>query len=161
MAGNLSAWQRLLDDDTSNALYKEKVEYYTARQAGLRPTEALGVADKSTFAYRDETSTPSNITLAEGETVVLTGQTETMYRARVGTETVYLPKASVRIRTAQRARTLTRVRARGGASTRSTRRRPERRSTAADDGYHLGPRGGCYTYTSGGNKRYVDRSYCD
>lgn len=30
-----------------------------------------------------------------------------------------------------------------------------------DDGmYHLGPRGGCYTYTSGGNKRYVDRSLC-
>ena len=30
-----------------------------------------------------------------------------------------------------------------------------------DDGmYHLGPRGGCYTYTSGGKKRYVDRSFC-
>lgn len=27
-------------------------------------------------------------------------------------------------------------------------------------GYHLGPRGGCYTYTRSGNKRYVDRSYC-
>ncbi len=26
--------------------------------------------------------------------------------------------------------------------------------------YHLGPRGGCYTLTSGGNKRYVDRSMC-
>lgn len=31
----------------------------------------------------------------------------------------------------------------------------------SDDGYyHLGPRGGCYVWTSGGNKRYVDRSLC-
>lgn len=35
------------------------------------------------------------------------------------------------------------------------------RSSAADRGYYLGPRGGCYTYTSSGRKRYVDRSYCD
>lgn len=27
--------------------------------------------------------------------------------------------------------------------------------------YHIGPRGGCYTYSASGNKRYVDRSYCD
>lgn len=33
-------------------------------------------------------------------------------------------------------------------------------NTASDDEYHLGPRGGCYTYTSGGKKRYVDRSLC-
>jgi hypothetical protein len=26
--------------------------------------------------------------------------------------------------------------------------------------YHLGPRGGCYTITSSGNKHYVDRSMC-
>jgi hypothetical protein len=26
--------------------------------------------------------------------------------------------------------------------------------------YHLGPRGGCYTITPSGNKRYVDRSLC-
>ncbi|MCH5687644.1 hypothetical protein LWM68_27285 [Niabella sp. W65] len=26
--------------------------------------------------------------------------------------------------------------------------------------YHTGPRGGCYYYTAGGNKVYVDRSYC-
>ncbi|MDQ3747917.1 MAG: DUF4236 domain-containing protein [Acidobacteriota bacterium] len=30
----------------------------------------------------------------------------------------------------------------------------------ADSGYYTGPRGGCYTYTSGGKKRYVDRSLC-
>lgn len=29
-----------------------------------------------------------------------------------------------------------------------------------DNYYHLGPRGGCYVYTSGGKKRYVDRSLC-
>lgn len=27
--------------------------------------------------------------------------------------------------------------------------------------YHTGPRGGCYYYTAGGNKVYVDRSYCN
>lgn len=30
----------------------------------------------------------------------------------------------------------------------------------SSNGYHLGPRGGCYVFTSGGNKRYVDRSLC-
>lgn len=28
------------------------------------------------------------------------------------------------------------------------------------NGYYTGPRGGCYTYSAGGRKRYVDRSYC-
>lgn len=27
--------------------------------------------------------------------------------------------------------------------------------------YHTGPRGGCYTYSASGRKRYVDRSLCD
>ncbi len=27
--------------------------------------------------------------------------------------------------------------------------------------YHRGPRGGCYYYTPGGSKVYVDRSYCN
>jgi len=36
-----------------------------------------------------------------------------------------------------------------------------RRSSAADGGYHRGPRGGCYTYYAPGKKRYVDRSYCN
>ncbi len=35
------------------------------------------------------------------------------------------------------------------------------RSGAANRGYYTGPRGGCYTYTRSGNKRYVDRSYCN
>ena len=26
--------------------------------------------------------------------------------------------------------------------------------------YHLGPRGGCYTITASGSKRYVDKSLC-
>ncbi|MBW3572458.1 MAG: SH3 domain-containing protein [Gemmatimonadetes bacterium] len=34
-------------------------------------------------------------------------------------------------------------------------------SASAERQYHRGPRGGCYTYTASGNKRYVDRSYCD
>ncbi|HEX6370282.1 MAG TPA: hypothetical protein VF006_15285 [Longimicrobium sp.] len=33
-------------------------------------------------------------------------------------------------------------------------------SSGASRGYHVGPRGGCYTYSSSGRKRYVDRSYC-
>ena len=28
-------------------------------------------------------------------------------------------------------------------------------------GYYRGPRGGCYTYTASGRKRYVDHSYCN
>lgn len=36
-----------------------------------------------------------------------------------------------------------------------------RRSSAADRGYYTGPRGGCYTYSASGRKRYVDRSYCN
>jgi hypothetical protein len=26
--------------------------------------------------------------------------------------------------------------------------------------YHIGKKGGCFTYTAGAKKRYVDRSYC-
>ncbi|WP_427500783.1 HNH endonuclease signature motif containing protein [Methylomonas sp. MED-D] len=33
-------------------------------------------------------------------------------------------------------------------------------SSKAQDGYYTGPRGGCYTYTASGKKRYVDHSYC-
>jgi hypothetical protein len=35
------------------------------------------------------------------------------------------------------------------------------RSGAESRGYHTGPRGGCYTYSASGRKRYVDRSYCN
>jgi hypothetical protein len=31
---------------------------------------------------------------------------------------------------------------------------------AAAGPYHRGPRGGCYTFTASGRKRYVDRSMC-
>jgi hypothetical protein len=34
------------------------------------------------------------------------------------------------------------------------------RSTGSGSGYYLGPRGGCYTYSASGRKRYVDHSYC-
>lgn len=38
--------------------------------------------------------------------------------------------------------------------------RASRPSRSGSSGYYLGPRGGCYTYTASGNKRYVDRSLC-
>lgn len=33
-------------------------------------------------------------------------------------------------------------------------------ATSSDSGYYIGKRGGCYTYSSSGNKRYVDHSFC-
>ncbi|HEX8363643.1 MAG TPA: SH3 domain-containing protein [Longimicrobium sp.] len=39
--------------------------------------------------------------------------------------------------------------------------RGRRRSSAESPGYYRGPRGGCYTYTASGKKRYVDRSMCN
>lgn len=32
--------------------------------------------------------------------------------------------------------------------------------TNSNEAYHTGPRGGCYTVTSSGKKRYVDHSFC-
>jgi hypothetical protein len=43
------------------------------------------------------------------------------------------------------------VRSGGGAT---------RRSSSGANGYYTGPRGGCYTYSASGRKRYVDHSYC-
>jgi hypothetical protein len=43
----------------------------------------------------------------------------------------------------------------------STPDRGARRSSAESRGYHTGPRGGCYTYSASGRKRYVDRSRCN
>lgn len=43
----------------------------------------------------------------------------------------------------------------GGSSSRGPRTR------AASRDYYTGPRGGCYTYSASGRKRYVDRSYCN
>jgi hypothetical protein len=34
------------------------------------------------------------------------------------------------------------------------------RRSSSSRGYYTGPRGGCYTYSASGRKRYVDRSYC-
>lgn len=33
--------------------------------------------------------------------------------------------------------------------------------SSASSGYYTGPRGGCYTYSASGRKRYVDRSNCN
>ena len=38
--------------------------------------------------------------------------------------------------------------------------RDTRRSSPPSRVYHEGPRGGCYTYTASGRKRYVDHSFC-
>jgi uncharacterized protein YraI len=43
----------------------------------------------------------------------------------------------------------------------STTKSPTRRASAESRGYYTGPRGGCYTYSASGRKRYVDRSYCN
>jgi hypothetical protein len=42
-----------------------------------------------------------------------------------------------------------------------TSARGRRRSSAESRGYYTGPRGGCYTYSASGRKRYVDRSMCN
>ena len=70
----------------------------------------------------------------------------------------YLYRASDQVRSyAPRAASSTPQRAGSGGSAGSG----GRRSSAADRGYHTGPRGGCYTYSASGRKRYVDRSLCD
>ena len=38
---------------------------------------------------------------------------------------------------------------------------PSTRSYSTGNWYYRGPRGGCYTYSSSGRKRYVDRSLCN
>lgn len=43
----------------------------------------------------------------------------------------------------------------------SSSKNTPRRSSAESRGYYTGPRGGCYTYSASGRKRYVDRSYCN
>jgi hypothetical protein len=70
----------------------------------------------------------------------------------------YLYRASDQVRSyAPQAASSTPRRATSGSSARSA----GRRSSAADRGYYTGPRGGCYTYSASGRKRYVDRSLCN
>jgi hypothetical protein len=38
---------------------------------------------------------------------------------------------------------------------------PSIASPSRSDGYFTGPRGGCYTYSGSGRKRYVDHSFCN
>ena len=47
------------------------------------------------------------------------------------------------------------------ANERSAARGSASGSSAAPRGYYRGPRGGCYTYSPRGRKRYVDRSLCN
>lgn len=46
-------------------------------------------------------------------------------------------------------------------SSTSPSRATSRASSASSSGYNTGPRGGCYTYSSSGRKRYVARSKCN
>ncbi len=70
----------------------------------------------------------------------------------------YLYRASEQVRSyAPRAASSTSRRAGYGSSAGSGR--PS--YSAADRGYYTGPRGGCYTYSASGRKRYVDRSLCN
>lgn len=39
--------------------------------------------------------------------------------------------------------------------------RPQTSGGSSGSGYYTGPRGGCYTYSASGRKRYVDRSNCN
>jgi hypothetical protein len=44
--------------------------------------------------------------------------------------------------------------------------KPHRRSSSyrgysANNSYYLGARGGCFTYSKNGNKRYVNRAFCN
>lgn len=64
-----------------------------------------------------------------------------------GRQTGFVYRASDLVRTQAPA-----ARSSGGSS---------RRSSAESRGYYTGPRGGCYTYSASGRKRYVDRSYCN
>jgi hypothetical protein len=52
-------------------------------------------------------------------------------------------------------------RARSAPKARSLSSGGTRRSSAESRGYYTGPRGGCYTYSASGRKRYVDRSNCN
>lgn len=58
-------------------------------------------------------------------------------------------------------RRVTASRRQSGSSSGSSASGGSRRSSAEARGYYTGPRGGCYTYSASGRKRYVDRSYCN
>jgi hypothetical protein len=66
-----------------------------------------------------------------------------------GRQTGFVYRASDLVRTQAPA---TRSAVAGGSS---------RRSGAEARGYYTGPRGGCFTYSASGRKRYVDRSLCN
>jgi hypothetical protein len=72
-----------------------------------------------------------------------------------GRQEGYVYRASDLVRAAPPAER-SEPRSSGSAGTRTG----SRRGSASSRGYYLGPRGGCYTYSASGRKRYVDHSYC-
>jgi hypothetical protein len=89
-------------------------------------------------------------TLSRGDRVTLGSKDANGWAALFdysGRETGFVYRASDLVRTQAPA-----ARSSGGSS---------RRSSAESRGYYTGPRGGCFTYSASGRKRYVDRSLCN
>lgn len=102
------------------------------------------------------------VTLRRGDMVRL-GRKDANGWARIysGSPDGYVYRASDRVRSTPPAAPRTADASRDGSRRSSAGSGGgSRRSSAASRGYHTGPRGGCYTYTSSGRKRYVDRSHC-
>jgi hypothetical protein len=68
---------------------------------------------------------------------------------------VYRASSAVRSYPARQRPSGVRKASRGSSSSGTRRSSPESR------GYYTGPRGGCYTYSASGRKRYVDHSHCN
>ncbi len=102
---------------------------------------------------------PVSRTLSRGERVRLgpkdAGGWAPVYQGFGTTPQGYLYRASDEVRTYAPSSS-------SGSEGRSRRASgTTRRASAESRGYYTGPRGGCYTYSASGRKRYVDRSLCN
>ena len=101
--------------------------------------------------------------LHRGDRVVVGKKDPSGWAAVSEPEAGYIYRASKLVRTSEPAVSRQRTaRSADGGDGDAQSRRPRRTAPAAraSSGYYLGPRGGCYTYSASGRKRYVDRSYC-
>lgn len=112
-----------------------------------RCTYAGGTWCAVEYAARTGYAAERYLSAAHGGTVRLTSDSRSAAPRRARSSTV---RRSVR-------RTHVSSVARGSTGSRSS---GSRRSSSSARGYHVGPRGGCYTYSASGRKRYVDRSLC-
>lgn len=100
---------------------------------------------------------PTVRTLSRGESVRLGPKDANGWAELIsygGTREGYVYRASDLVRSAPPP-------ARDSRASSPARSRSSSRSNAESRGYYTGPRGGCYTYSASGRKRYVDRSYCN